>query len=241
MSYRDKLYSTYVSTHASSLYGSTTMDDIKRQIPTWKKYYAKLLPKDKDTEILDIGCGDGGFVYFLRTLGFKNVKGIDLSKEQVELAGNLGIKGVIQADIKEFLSNKSAAYDVVFARDVIEHFAKDEVLEILEMIHRSLRRGGILVAQTINGESFFSGGLRYGDFSHEIVFTRSSLNQIFNVTGFKAIEFHPTGPVPKGLKSFVRYILWKMIEIVLRLRLLIETGSGEGVFTQNIIAAGRKP
>jgi hypothetical protein len=54
------------------------------------------------------------------------------------------------------------------------------------------------------------------------------------------VDFYPTGPVPKGIKSLVRFLLWKVIEIILRFYMVVETGSGEEIFTQNIIAGGRK-
>lgn len=129
---------------------------------------------------------------------------------------------------------------MIFARDVIEHFVKDEILEIIETAYKSLKLSGLLIIQAPNAESLFSGRLRHWDFTHEMIFTRNSLNQIFKATGFKDTEFYPTGPVPKGLKSFVRYILWKAIETVLRLYMVIETGSFSGIFTQTIIAVAKK-
>jgi hypothetical protein len=42
--------------------------------------------------------------------------------------------------------------------------------------------------------------------------------------------------VPKGVKSVVRFLLWRGIEMLLKFYMLVETGSGEGIYTQNIIA-----
>jgi 2-polyprenyl-3-methyl-5-hydroxy-6-metoxy-1,4-benzoquinol methylase len=240
MSYRDKLYSNYVSSHTSHLYGEATIEGIKRQFPVWKRYFGRFLPDNRDARILDIGCGNGGFVYFLQTLGFKNTQGIDISKEQVEWAHKLGISNVTHSGVIEFLSGQVEAYDVIFARDLIEHFTKDESLEILETLNKALKFDGLFVVQAPNGEALFSGRMRYGDFTHEMVFTRGSLNQILTTTGFKDTEFYPTGPVSKGIKSTVRYILWKGIETVLRLYMAIEAGSFSGIFTQNIIARAKK-
>ena len=240
MNYREKLYSAYVSSHTAHLYGEASIDDIYRQFPVWKKYFGRFLPEDKNKEILDIGCGNGGFVYFLQSIGFLNAYGIDISKEQVDLAHKLGIKNVAQYDIKEFLSEKAETYNIIFARDIFEHFTKNEILEILETVYKALKTDGLFVVQAPNGEALFSGRLRYGDFTHEMIFTRSSLNQILKATGYKDAEFHPTGPVPKGLKSTVRYILWKGIETLLRFYMAIETGSFSGIFTQNIIAMAKK-
>lgn len=239
MNYREKLYSTYVSTHTSYLYGKVTLDDIKRQFPVWKKYFERFLPKEKDTKILDIGCGNGGFVYFLNSLGYRNAHGIDFSPEQIEIAKKLGIKNVECADLREFLKGKQGYYNLIFARDVIEHFNKDEILDILRLIYDSLNSGAVVI-QTPNAEGPLGSKYRYGDFTHEIAFTRSSLNQVLKVAGFNDTAFYPTGPVPKGFKSAVRFLLWKGIEIMLRFYMVIEIGSFSGIFTQNIIARAKK-
>src|SRR5437016_7027213 len=41
------------------------------------------LPPDKDIHILDIGCGYGEFLYFLRSLGYRNIVGLDLCKGEL--------------------------------------------------------------------------------------------------------------------------------------------------------------
>jgi|Deesub1362B_J571_1020462.scaffolds.fasta_scaffold02518_1 2-polyprenyl-3-methyl-5-hydroxy-6-metoxy-1,4-benzoquinol methylase len=236
MDYREKVYSTYVSTHTLHLYGEATLERIKKQFPVWTHYYRRFLPSDKSAKILDVGCGNGGFVYWLQQIGYTNASGIDISSEQIEVAKRLGIKSVEQADLIEFLKDKQDFYDVIFARDIIEHFNKDEVLEIFETFYNSIKSGGSVIICTPNGESPFSGRYRYGDFTHEIVFTQSSLSQVLRVSGFTKIAFYPVRPVPKGVKSVVRFLLWRGIEMLLKFYMLVETGSGEGIYTQNIIA-----
>jgi len=88
--------------------------------------------------------------------------------------------------------------------------------------------------------SSFGSRYRYWDFTHEVAFTRSSLNQILRNAGFSEVIFRSTGPVPKGLKSSIRFLLWKLIHYLLKCYMLIETGSGEGIFTQNIISIAKK-
>jgi 2-polyprenyl-3-methyl-5-hydroxy-6-metoxy-1,4-benzoquinol methylase len=140
--YKEKLYSTYVSTHTSHLYGEVSIEGIMRQFPVWRRYYGRFLPENKDAKIIDLGCGNGGLVYYLKSLGYKNSSGIDISPEQVKVAKNLGINDVECADIVSFLQDKNDTYDVIFARDVIEHFKKEEIIELLRLIFNSLKQGG---------------------------------------------------------------------------------------------------
>lgn len=240
MSYRDKLYSNYVSSHTSHLYGEATIEGIKKQFPGWERYFGRFLPDNRDARILDIGCGNGGFVYYLKGLGYKNSSGIDISPEQVKVAKDLGIKDVECADVLSFLKDKKNTYDAIFARDIIEHFSKEQIIELLKLIWESLKRGAVLIIQTPNAESPFGSRYRYSDFTHEITFTRSSLGQVLRAAGFEKVDFYPTGPVPKGIKSAIRFLLWKVIEKLLRFYMLVETGSQKGIYTQNIIAVARR-
>ena len=238
--YREKLYSTYVSAHAFHLYGEATVEGIERQFPVWKGYYEKFLPQDKSAKILEVGCGNGGLLLWLQRMGYVNASGIDISPEQVEVAKKLGVKVVEQGDIIEWMKDKKELYDMIFARDVIEHFRKDEIFTVVESCHKALKDGGILVLYTLNSESPFGCRYRYGDFTHELGFTRASLAQILRVAGFTEVAFYPTGPVPKGIKSAIRFLLWKMIETILRFYMLVETGSGDGIYTQTIICMAKK-
>lgn len=238
--YRDKFYSKYVSAHTVNLYGESSLEDIKRQFPIWRTYFGRFLPADKKSKILDIGCGDGGFVYWLGEFGFANVEGIDISAEQLEKARQLGVKNVKQADAIGFLKSKEKVYDVVFARDFLEHLTKAEILNVIENVRQSLKENGVFVIQTVNAENLLWGRLRYGDFTHELAFTSQSIEQVLRAVGFSEINIFPQRPVIHGLKSFIRYFLWYIFELLLKLYLLVENGISKGILTSDLIVRAKK-
>ena len=240
MNYRDKLYSKYISTHTFHLYGEVTSEKVKKQFIAWNKYFGDFLPKNKDAKIIDLGCGNGSFLLWLKEKGYSNIEGIDISKEQVEDAKKLGLENVYLADALEFLKNKSECYDLMVARDLLEHLNKEEVLDFLELIFKSVKIGGHLIIQTSNAESPFCGKYRYGDFTHELSFTVNSLKQISYATGFNEIIFRPQKPVVHGLKSMIRLFLWEAIEFFLRIYLLAGTGQKGEILTQSIMAVLKK-
>ncbi len=240
MNYRDKFYSKYISSHTAHLYSEPTLTEIKRQFPILQRYFWKFLPKDKDVKIIDLGCGYGGLVYWLQEFGYSNIEGIDVSIEQVEAAKKLGIKNINQADFRDFLKNKKDFYDIIFMRDILEHFTKNEILDVLEIVYKSLRNNGVIIIQVPNAKNLFSGRLRYGDFTHEVSFTEHSIKQVLSVSGFKSVSIKGTYPIVHGVKSLIRFILWKIIELFIRCYFLIESGTGKGIFSQNLIAAARK-
>ncbi len=240
MNYRTKFYSQYISSHTKNLYGEVLFKDIESHFFSWRNYFSSFLPKDKSARILDVGCGNGGFVCWLQKVGFQEAAGVDISEEQVKESKKFDIQNIFQSDLRDFLIDKKGAYDVIFMRDIIEHFEKEEILEVLSLVNLSLKKGGKIIIQTPNAESPFGSRYRYWDFTHEISFTEGGIRQVLSVSDFKNIKVLPTRPVIHGIKSFFRAFLWRGIEIILRFYLLIETGSSKGIFTQNIIVVAEK-
>ena len=238
--YRSKLYSEYCTTHTENLYGDVSIKSMRTQFVYLKYYFCEFLPEDKQAKILDIGFGTGGVVYWLQQTDYKNTFGIDISAEQVEKANNLGIANISIGDFREYLKDINNYYDVIFAKDVLEHYRKDEIIDTLNIVFKALNKGGVFILQTPNGDSPFSGRYRYGDFTHETAFTSSSLHQILTSTGFNQIKFKQAGPVPHGFISIIRLILWTIVTYLLKLYLLIEVGVTSRIFTQNIIVSATK-
>ncbi|MBS1556962.1 MAG: class I SAM-dependent methyltransferase [Bacteroidetes bacterium] len=238
-SFKEKFYKQYVTTHNSHLYGQASLATFRSQFPVWKHYYQDLMPQDKDAVLLDLGCGNGGFVFFLQQLGYSNVRGVDLSAEQIEEGNGLGIKGLEVADIKQFLSTVESV-DCVIARDVVEHFTRQEAFELLLLVVQKLKPGGRFIMQVPNGEGIFFSSIFYGDYTHEVAYSVSSVRQLFLNVGFHSSQCFPTGPVPHTLRGKLRYWLWALKVIQHRFWKMVETGNPAGIFTSNLIAVGIK-
>ena len=241
MTFKDRFYRNYTSTHITGRKGEATLERFQREFATWDKHFGSLLSSDRASRILDVGCGRGGLVYWLQQRGYRNASGIDLSAEQVDTARRLGIPNVQQADVAEYLAGRRDYYDALILRDVLEHFTRDEIVEVLETSRSAIRPGGLLIVQVPNAESPFFGRIRYGDFTHELAFSSSSLTQLFNVLGFEDPRVYPTDPAIAGVRSLVRSLLWAGVKAFYRLLLFAELGRGRWIFTQGLIAVGRVP
>ena len=209
-----------------------------------KRRWSRFLPKDPAARILEIGCGDGSFVRFLREMGYSRAEGLDVSEERLARAQGLGAKDVFQADLRTYFSDRGIAndLDVVFALNVIEHLRKDEVLTLLTDVFSALRPGGEFWIRTPNGAGLFAGYTRYVEFTHENAFTTASLREILEFAGFREMRFRPWGPVPHGVVSLARYLGWRTVELALSTVSLLETASAKGgIFTADLLACARKP
>jgi cyclopropane fatty-acyl-phospholipid synthase-like methyltransferase len=136
-------------------------------------------PIDRDAAVLDVGGGHGALIHFAREAGYRNLRSVDRSPEQVAAAQRLGIEGVEEGDLGQVLrAQADASLDVVVAFDVIEHFTRDKLLPFVDQVHRVLKPGGRWIIHVPNGASPFFGAIRYGDLTHELAFTRTSLSQL---------------------------------------------------------------
>lgn len=239
MNWRERVYQNYVSTHESFAARARDTEALRGQFLVWQKYFGRFLPISKETRILDVGCGGGEFLWWLKELGYKNLSGIDISPEQVEAATKLGLK-ITLGDFRTVLAGQKNQYEIIFARDLLEHFEPAQILEILDIFHSLLMPEGRLILQTPNAESPFAGRARYYDFTHGISFTPHSLCQALYTAKFKEIRIWETGPVVHGPISLIRAILWKLFSFVWNFYFLVELGAGQGIFTQNMIVSSYK-
>lgn len=192
------------------------------------------LPKDRNAKCLDLGCGAGQFLHALRSAGYTDVIGVDASAESVSITRSKGFT-VVQADLRDYLQQCSDSFDVISAFDLIEHLGKDEILGALRLIRERLKPGGTFIVQTPNGLSPWASHYRYGDLTHELIFSPECIESTLRLTGFADVEIREVGPYVHGLKSAARWCFWKVIWGVCLAWNIAETGSQNGgVYTRNM-------
>ena len=201
-------------------------------------------PEDRQARVLDLGCGDGALLAAACEAGYRDLQGIDGSPSQIAAARRRGIQNVREGDILGALAPLTpASFDVVVTYDVLEHFTMPELLAVVDGVMRILRPGGRWIIHVPNAEGLFGMRVRYGDITHEMAFTRHSLNQLLLASGFGGVSCFEDRPIPHGVKSIVRLGLWHLVRLVLRLVLAVETGEagGDAIFSQCLLAVALKP
>lgn len=210
----------------------------------WSKPYAWYLrgwlPADRDASVLEMGCGEGHLLAALKGWGYQKVRGIDLRPEAVTFCRARGLEAET-ADAREYLKGRVAEFQLICAIDMLEHLDREEGRLLLEDVHRALGPGGAVILQVPNLASPFGGAIFFGDLTHHTGFTETSIRQLLGLTGFSQVEVRPAGPGPWSLKSAVRYLLWRMASLPVRLWHVIECGdAGPPVLTRVLLARGRR-
>jgi len=240
--YRQRIYQHYLEAGATAP-ALDKLAEFMHRAPYLERLIRDHFPENKETAILDLGCGAGAMEYFARRQGFGNITGIDRSPQQVAAARSLGLTGVREGEVLEVLETlKAASQGLVIAFDILEHFTKDELLVLVDRVARVLKSGGKFLIHVPNGESPFGGRVRYADFTHELAFTRESLSQLLNACGFSQIHCYEDLLVPHGILSGSRWLMWKFIRGILRFYLAVETGQIDAgmIFSQNLLCVAVK-
>lgn len=236
--FRGELYERYVSTFKGRAERSVEQD--LTGFFAWCDYkYLPLLDDiPRDGAVLELGCGPGNMMTYLKDKGFERVEGIDISAEQVEIASRAGLQATA-ADVFEHLDG-SRRWRALLALDFVEHFSKDELMRLVPAMRRSLEPGGVLILQTPNGSGLFPHQIVYGDLTHMTIFTPESLRQLLRLHGLGDFRFSETGPAPKDLKGRLRLAAWRCIRGAANLVRAIETGKTQEVWTENLICRCRR-
>jgi len=238
--YRTQFYEKYVSTFK----GEPPSLESKAMKRYWDwcrhKYMPILRPFDRNSTLLDLGCGSGALMAFLEKEGFTNVQGIDISEEQIAIANQRNLRAEVQ-DARHFLASQPEQYDAIFAIDFVEHFTIDELSEIFEEIKNALKPGGKLIIQTPNGAGLFSGQVIYGDLTHQTIFTPHSIAQILRYCGLQPDAVKETGPVPASVQGSIRIVLWQIVRLAATLLRTLEAGKWQHrIWTENMIFVAKK-
>jgi 2-polyprenyl-3-methyl-5-hydroxy-6-metoxy-1,4-benzoquinol methylase len=188
-------------------------DDREVMFGSLSRIYGSILPADRSTRILDAGCGEGSFLAFLKSEGYTNLHGFDLSEENVEICLNAGL-GFVQRfnalELDEY--PPSGEFDLIFALDLLEHLPKEMASRFIELARGRLKKGGKLVVQTPNMGCVYAQFHRYNDLSHEFGLTEKTARDLFMVGGFSDGEidiapvWHATTKMGYARELYARFV-----------------------------------
>lgn len=163
----------------------------------------------KPGTILDVGCGSGFFLAYLRARGWQ-VHGLEPAAEHVAFARDvLGLPNVIQGTwppAKGF----SRQFDAVTMIHLIEHMS--DPLTILTAARHSLCEGGTILLETPNIESwparlFGPQWVTLDAPRHMVLFSQKSLTHLLRSAGFDKVRMITYSPSTMEWSESLRYRL----------------------------------
>ncbi|MGE0049291.1 MAG: class I SAM-dependent methyltransferase [Acidithiobacillus sp.] len=142
---------------------------------------------------LDIGCGAGEFVAFLRDHGIL-AEGIDPETREVERAQALD-RVVQQDDAISYLEASEKQFDGISMLEVIEHLTPEEINELIPLIFQRLAPGGVFLVETINIKHPLAFHVFYTDPTHRRPLPSDWLAFLLQWHGFTNLQIVYTSPL----------------------------------------------
>ncbi len=218
----------------------------EKQARHYSSVFGPLLPEDKTVPILDIGCGFGHFLYFLRQSGYTTYRGIEAGRRQVEVCHGTVTPAVEHTAAIPYLSSHRAEFGAIVMLNVLEHVPDSELLPLLGSVRDALAPGGRVIVSVPNAACLPTLMTRYGDLTHKRLFSEWSLTQLLDAVGFKSIRLLPhERRVIRSFRSRRERLAWHLRDRFARwllneLHVHLMEGAVPSIQTVNLIGVGTR-
>lgn len=138
-------------------------------------------PDGKSRSVLDIGCGPGAMIDFLKDYG-ESVAGIDYSPYAIKLCSDKGYREIVRGTV-ERLPFSDGSFDLVTSFEVLYHKQVGDDLEVMRELYRVCKRGGMVMIVD-SAFNFLKG--KHDDYAHGVRrYTKGELDRKMKSAGFE--------------------------------------------------------
>jgi SAM-dependent methyltransferase len=144
-----------------------------------------------ESKIFEIGCNDGHMLGDLKKIGYKNLFGIEPTKDAFSLAEKK-VKNVYNDFFsKNFLKKKKLKnFDLIYSRHVFEHLY--DLNGVLEAAHLMLKKNGNLMIEVPMHDMYFENCDYTFWEEHVNYFTKNSLFNLLSRNKFRIFHYETT-------------------------------------------------
>jgi len=167
-----------------------------------------------DMSVLEIGCGTGLFLEFIKQEGVSSIVGVDSDPLVLDYIPEDLKEKIIISDVNDYLSSLESKikFDRIVMIDVLEHFNPQEGVNLLEGMKPFLKTDGGIVVRVPNLASPWGAKWQYHDLTHKSAYTSGSLKQLGLMAGFNCQIFqHRRGNPRKQILENLLYSFLKLI------------------------------
>ena len=130
-------------------------------------------------------------------------------------------------------------FDVVFAKAIVEHIPRPDLLPLVRALARSLRPGGRVIIDVPNMDWILASHERYMDMTHESGFTRESLTTMLSLAFDDVVVRGSELASPTRSQRLLRPLVVRLLR---RLFYVVGEGASDLLFSsRSIVAVAQSP
>jgi 2-polyprenyl-3-methyl-5-hydroxy-6-metoxy-1,4-benzoquinol methylase len=159
----------------------------RKHLRQFDREFMLLSAATPDMSVLELGCGSGLFLRYLRERGFAVIAGVDYDENlAAALAGLDGVE-LTFGDVHEFAANAGGnrRFDRIVLFDLLEHMDLDRAMTLLGDLRGLLAPGGRLVIRVPNATSPWGLRMQFDTFDHVTVYAPNRLRELAHFTGYR--------------------------------------------------------
>ena len=160
----------------------------------------------KDGPVVDLGCGEGALLLWLKEHGRARVLGVESNEALCRLAESWGVP-VKRADLLEYLRGNGHEPALYLYLDVIEHVP----FEVNEEVFRRLPVGSRVIVQTPNTNSVLGHQFYLQVPSHMAPYSPHVLRGLLSRFGYSVVAEGGIGDRPPTWKNRIRAALLRRV------------------------------
>lgn len=216
------------------------------------RHLLKILPKNQNLKILELGCGAGRWAFSLTKIVSKYV-GVDLSERQINYARQKSKKDClsnctfIEADITKPILLNGQEFDVIYFGGVLQYLNDDQIQTLLLQCKPWLTKSGVIIDRSTivtkreryvrDDENYFC--IYRTPMEYEKIFEMSGFCQTYNARTYRYLRFpyfwnlKPISELTKrgfGIASWLTFRMMLLVSIIGDLLCGNAGREGDGIF-----------
>ena len=170
----------------------------KVELKTFKKFGLVI----KDSDILEVGCGNGYAASLLAKEGVHSYIGLDIMPEQLEIARKRGLKAAsfVEGSADDLSQFPDKSFDVILDFCILHHV--EGWRDFFRESHRVLKDGGSIYAADLSKRCIhMADAIFHWDHAEEALFTLQEFETEASNRGFVTVR----KAIDLGLEGYFRF------------------------------------
>jgi SAM-dependent methyltransferase len=169
-----------------------------KHITQYDHEFGTLTGADTSMSVLEIGCGTGLFLRYLKSQGYSDIVGVDMDVQLGDALADLDSCEIYLDDISNILSTKLSGrrFDRIVMLDVAEHLQMHVLTDLMKALSKHMKPNGRLLLRVPNVESPWGLKMFFGSFDHVTPLGPGRMWELGLLTGWSCDDVFPQEPRP---------------------------------------------